>query len=99
MTFHDPRRPDLDLTNEHGPVTRLPTSFPLIDPELDACLDPDLFQKGFDDSLAYLDGLPPAWARHYAASTLAQAPDPDDDEPSHTRGFRAGLYGYLRHGK
>lgn len=99
MSPDEAGRNPLDIVTEYGTVTRLPTSFPIIDPELDDCVDPDLFQKGFDDSLAYLDTLPPAWARHFATTTLAQEPDPDDDEPSHTRGFRAGLYGYVRHGK
>ncbi|MEZ5211813.1 MULTISPECIES: hypothetical protein [unclassified Gordonia (in: high G+C Gram-positive bacteria)] len=96
MTAHDPGFGELDIVTEYGTVTRLPTSFPLIDPELDDCLDPDLFQKGFEDSLADLDALPVPWARHYASTTLAQAPDPDADEPSHLRGYRAGLYGFLR---
>ncbi len=97
MSHREPRLEPLDTVTEHGTVTRLPTSFPLIDPELEEFLDPDLFQKGFDDALAHLDTLPPAWGRHFATTTLAQEPDPDDDEPCHTRGFRAGLYGYLRH--
>ncbi|MFZ2509830.1 MAG: hypothetical protein WAW85_01900 [Gordonia sp. (in: high G+C Gram-positive bacteria)] len=98
MNHREPQVHELDIITEHGTVTRLPTSFPLIDPELDEYLDPDLFQKGFDDALEHLGTLPPAWARHFATTTLAQEPDPEDDEPSHTRGFRAGLYGHLRHG-
>ncbi|MFT4088367.1 MAG: hypothetical protein QM658_14680 [Gordonia sp. (in: high G+C Gram-positive bacteria)] len=97
MSANDSDLPELDIATEHGVVTRLPTSFPIIDPELDEYLDPDLFQKGFSDALAYLDSLPPAWARHHASTVLAEAPDPDDDEPSHTRGYRAGLYGFVRH--
>lgn len=97
MTTTNSELPGLDIVTTHGVVTRLPTSFPIIDPELDAHLDPDLFQRGFTDALARLDALPPTWARHHASSSLAVAPDPDDDEPSYTRGYRAGLYGYLRH--
>lgn len=99
MSRHESGLPELDIVTEYGTVTRLPTSFPIIDPELDDFLDPDLFQKGFDDALAHLDSLPPAWATHFATTVLATEPDPDDDEPSHTRGFRAGLYGHLRHGR
>lgn len=96
MTANDSGLPELDIHTEYGIVTRLPTSFPLIDPELDDALDPDLFQKGFEDALAYLDTLPCTWAQHHASTVLDQEPDPDDDEPSHTRGYRAGLYGFLR---
>ena len=51
----------------------------------------------FDDANDRLCGFPPPWARHHASSTMASEPDPDDDEPSYTRGYRAALYGYLRH--
>ncbi|NLG48076.1 hypothetical protein [Gordonia sp. (in: high G+C Gram-positive bacteria)] len=97
MTAQPTDLPDLDIHTEHGVVTRLPTSFPLADPERDADLDPDVFQRGFDEALAHLAQLPPSWARHYAATTLDQAPDTTRD-PSYTRGHRAGMYGYLRHG-
>lgn len=80
-----------------GVVTRLPTSFPIVDPELDGHLDPDLFQQGFDDANARLCAFPRAWARHLADSTMATPPEPEDEEPSYTRGYRAALYGYLRH--
>ncbi|MFW0796807.1 hypothetical protein AAFP30_23580 [Gordonia sp. CPCC 205515] len=99
MTSNNTDLPDIDIVTAHGVVTRLPTSFPIIDPELDACLDPDLFQKGFADAVAVLDALPKPWARHHAASTMATAPDTDDDEPSYTRGYRAALYGHLRHAR
>ncbi|MGV9712085.1 hypothetical protein ACWDTI_15640 [Gordonia sp. NPDC003424] len=99
MTTHDTGLPALDTPTADGVVTRLPTSFPIVDPELDAHLDPDLFQRGFEDALSRLDSLPRTWARHHASTTMASAPDPDDDEPSYTRGYRAGLYGYLRHAK
>ncbi|GAB93091.1 hypothetical protein [Gordonia rhizosphera] len=99
MTTIDPDLPELDIVTAHGTVTRLPTSFPIIDPELDGHLDPDLFQKGFEDGNARLLTLPPAWARHHASSILACAPDPHDDEPSYTRGYRAALYGHLRHAR
>ncbi|AZG44709.1 hypothetical protein [Gordonia insulae] len=97
MTTFDPGAPELDITTAHGIVTRLPTSFPIIDPELDGHLDPDLFQKGFDDANSRLDTFPRSWARHHASTTMAAAPAADDDEPSYTRGYRAALYGYLRH--
>lgn len=80
-----------------GSIPCLP-SYSIIDPELDAHLDPDLFQRGFKDGLAHLEALPKAWARNYAATVTATAPDPDDDEPSYTRGFRAALWGFLKHG-
>ena len=97
MTATGPELPELDIVTDHGVVTRLPTSFPIYDADLDAHLDPDLFQQGFTDAMTRLEALPPTWARHHAASILAAAPDPADDEPSHTRGYRAALYGHLRH--
>ena len=98
MTTFDPDLPELDIVTEYGVVTRLPTSFPLYDAELDQHLDPDLFQRGFADATAELDSLPPSWARHHASSIMACPPAPDDDEPSWTRGYRAALYGHLRDG-
>ncbi|MAU84948.1 MULTISPECIES: hypothetical protein [Gordonia] len=97
MTRGDEDLLDLDIVTPHGVVTRLPTSFPIVDHELDGHLDPDLFQKGFEDANERLCGFPPPWARHHASSTMAVEPDPDDEEPSYTRGYRAALYGYLRH--
>ena len=101
MTAHRADEPaahgEIDIVTEHGIVTRLPTSFPLYDPERDADLDPDRFQQGFDDALADLDRMPSAWARHYAASILDTPAPRHDSERSHTRGYRAGLYGFLRH--
>ena len=94
---HHPETP-LDIVTEHGVVTRLPTSIPIYDADLDAALDPDLFQQGFCDAEAELAGMPPAWARHLAATTLDVPPPEDDEEPSYTRGYRAALYGHLRHG-
>ncbi|AUH68897.1 MULTISPECIES: hypothetical protein [Gordonia] len=97
MTAHSADPQTTAPLSGHATVTRLPTSYPLVDPELDVCLDPDLFQQGFDESLAYLSSLPPTWARHHAASVLENGTDPDDDL-SYQRGYRAGLYGFLRHG-
>lgn len=87
----------LDIVTPYGTVTRLPTSYPIIDPELDDALDPDLFQKGFDDGLAQLGEMPATWARHLAGTILACPPDLDADDPSYTRGHRAACYGFLRH--
>ncbi|EON31527.1 MULTISPECIES: hypothetical protein [Gordonia] len=97
MKNPDSDLPELDIVTEHGVVTRLPTSFPIYDAELDEHLDPDLFQQGFLDAAADLDALPAPWARQLASSTLACPPHPDDEEPSYTRGYRAALYGHLRH--
>ncbi|MBM7369444.1 hypothetical protein [Gordonia hydrophobica] len=100
MTAHradDADMPELDIVTEHGIVTRLPTSFPLLDPERDADLDPDRFQQGFDDALADLDRMPPRWARHYATSILDKPAPRHDSDRSHTRGYRAGLYGFVHH--
>jgi hypothetical protein len=99
LTNHENELPDLDIVTEYGIVTRLPTSFPIYDADLDEHLDPDLFQKGFDDAEAALCALPAPWARQLASSTLDCPPDPDDEEPSYTRGYRAALYGYLRHAR
>ncbi|MEE4024654.1 hypothetical protein V1Y59_16325 [Gordonia sp. PKS22-38] len=63
----------------------------------DTHLDPDLFRQGFDDANTRLNAFPPAWARHHASTIMAAARDSDDDRPSYTRGYRAALYGYLRH--
>jgi hypothetical protein len=99
LTTIDPDLPELDIVTPHGVVTRLPTSFPIYDAELDAHLDPDLFQQGFTDALTSLDEMPSSWARHHASTIMACPPDPDDDEPSYTRGYRAALYGHLRHSR
>ncbi|HEY9312362.1 hypothetical protein [Williamsia sp.] len=103
MTTIEPDLPELDIVTQYGVATRLPTSFPLIDPELDDALDPDLFQHGFDDALTRLESMPAPWALHFATLTMAAEPDltaadPARAEPSYTRGYRAALYGYLRHG-
>ncbi|MFT4126154.1 MAG: hypothetical protein QM662_07975 [Gordonia sp. (in: high G+C Gram-positive bacteria)] len=58
-------------------------------------LNPARFRAGIDDANSYLATLPAPWARHHAASTLAEAIAPDGD-PSYTRGYRAALHGYLR---
>ncbi|MDR2281396.1 MAG: hypothetical protein LBE07_11155 [Gordonia sp. (in: high G+C Gram-positive bacteria)] len=92
-----PEYPELDIVTPYGIVTRLPTSFPIIDPELDGHLDPCLFQAGFDDANMRLSAFPPSWARHHASTVLDTEPALDDDEPSYTRGYRAALYGYLKH--
>ncbi|MEE3853522.1 hypothetical protein VZC37_24525 [Gordonia sp. LSe1-13] len=63
----------------------------------DTHLDIDLFRRGFDDANAQLDAFPPAWARHHASTIMANKRDTDDAQPSYTRGYRAALYGYLRH--
>lgn len=98
MTTIEPDLPELDIVTQYGVATRLPTSFPLIDPELDVALDHDLFQHGFDDALTRLESMPTPWAHHFATLTMAAEPDLTADEPSYTRGYRAALYGYLRHG-
>ena len=36
----EPELPDLDIVTPYGTITRLPTSFPITDPEIDAHLDP-----------------------------------------------------------
>jgi hypothetical protein len=97
VTTIDPGLPELDIVTQYGVATRLPTSFPLVDPELDVALDHDLFQQGFDDALTRLDSMPAPWARNFATVTMDAEPDLTA-EPSHTRGYRAALYGYLRHG-
>lgn len=98
MTNHESRPKHRGATPSDGPDIPCLPSYSIIDPELDAHLDPDLFQRGFSDGLAHLATLPPAWARNYAATTTSTAPDPDDEEPSYTRGFRAALWGFLKHG-
>ncbi|MDL9936416.1 hypothetical protein QSJ18_06655 [Gordonia sp. ABSL1-1] len=99
MSTIEPEFPPLDIVTPYGTATRLPTSFPLIDPELDSALDPDHFQQGFDDAITRLESLPAPWARQLASTTMAAEPDPDltEDDRSYTRGYRAALYGYLRH--
>lgn len=52
MKNPDSDLPELDIVTEYGVVTRLPTSFPIFDAELDEHLDPDLFQQGFVDAAA-----------------------------------------------
>ncbi|GAC69730.1 hypothetical protein [Gordonia soli] len=98
MTPHEPELPELDIVTEYGIVTRLPTSFPIYDADLDEHLDPDLFQQGFVDAAGELDRMPCTWAHHHASRILACPPPEDDDEPSYTRGYRAAMYGHLRHG-
>lgn len=97
MNPSTPEWPELDIVTPYGIVTRLPTSFPIMDPELDGHLEPDLFQTGFDDANARLCALPPSWARHHATNVMDTEPDLDADDPSYTRGYRAAMYGYLRH--
>jgi len=96
---HGDDLPDLDIVTPYGVVTRLPTSFPIYDAELAAHLDADLFQKGFEDAEAELCALPLPWRMRLATKVLDSPPDPDDDEPSYTRGYRAAMYGYVRHGR
>lgn len=92
----EPELPDLDIVTPYGTITRLPTSFPITDPEIDAHLDPVRFQQGFDDAVAHLARLPVPWAKHYASTTLENRSGPDSDV-SYVRGYRAALYGHLRH--
>lgn len=63
----------------------------------DSVLDLDEFHRGFGDAVDYLESLPGPWACHHAASTLEQ-PLPDTGDPSHARGYRAAVFGYLRGG-
>lgn len=62
----------------------------------DESLDPQSFQSGFDDASAHLSSMPTAWASHHASTTLAALPIPQADD-SYARGYRAALYGHLRH--
>lgn len=97
MTTNEAGLPYRDIVTAGCGVIPLPAGLPIIDPGLDDQLDPHQFQKGFKDATARLDTFPSAWARHHASSTMALVPDPDEDNPSWMRGYRAALYGYLRH--
>lgn len=79
--------------------TVIPPESALADAELDASLDAQRFEQGFDDASNHLDGLPVAWARHHANSVLADRHAADPDDPSYSRGYRAALYGFLRQTK
>lgn len=97
MTSIEPDPPEQAGAAPHSGDTCTSAAFLIGDPDLDEHLDPDQFRQGFEDGTARLAILPRPWARHHASSTIASSPDPDDDEPSWTRGYRAALYGYLRH--
>lgn len=73
----------------------IPPESVIADPVRDHDLDAERFRAGFDDAVRRLAGLPDAWARNLAETTLAAVHV--DDDASYARGYRAGLYGFLRH--
>ena len=64
---------------------------------MDNTLALDEFRRGFTDAVDYLSSLPGTWACHHASSILEQ-PASEVCGPSHARGYRAALFGYLRGG-
>lgn len=76
------------------PITRSAPGSDIDDPELDGIR----FQQGFADAADELAALPAVWARHHASSTLDRGV-PDGSDPSYARGYRAGMYGHLRHAR
>ncbi|MGC4932765.1 hypothetical protein ACLQ3C_03690 [Gordonia sp. DT30] len=64
----------------------------------DPTLDAVEFQRGYDEASAYLASMPLAWAANHASAALA-AGDIPDIRQSYERGYRAALYGFVRHPK
>lgn len=76
-------------------LAMIPPESVIADPSRDEGLDAIRFREGFDDASRYLRALPVPWARQHATTTLDSAVEQSD--PSYHRGYRAALYGYLRH--
>lgn len=86
------------MTTTDAQVLTLPTA---VAPESaigDPSLDEELFAQGYDEASTYLASLPRAWAAHHASTALADGEIPDIKQ-SYERGYRAALYGFLRHPK
>ena len=78
-------------------VIGIPRESVITDPRRDRSLDVVRFRQGFDDAYSDLDGLPLPWARQRASQGLAGSDN--DEDSSYCRGYRAGMYGFLRHSR